>query len=220
MTQAKTAIVVGATGATGSQIVSQLLDHPRYQRVITLARRPLAIEHEKLVTHTIDFDHPGEWQSLVQGDELFSALGSTMKLAGSKAKQHKIDYGYQLNVAQAARQNGVNKLILVSSPNANSGSSNFYLRLKGELDDAVAALDFEQCVLIKPSIIDAERPEGRPGEKIGSVILHATTSWLSPLRKYRPISATQLASACINAAQKEFTENPQSIELDALFELD
>ena len=218
MNQLKTAIVVGATGATGSNLVTQLLDHPAYQKVVVLARRPLSFEHKNLIAHTIDFDQPEQWRSFVQGDELFSALGSTLKLAGGKTQQHKIDYGYQLSMAQAAKQNGVDKLILVSSPNANSASASFYLGMKGELDDAVTALHFAQCILIKPSIIDAERPEGRLGEKMGSIFLHKATDWLRPLRKYRPISAAQLATACINSAQQSFSENPVNIELDALFE--
>lgn len=219
MNSLKTALVIGATGATGSELVKQLLDHPSYQHVITFARRPLGYQHDKLIAHTIDFNQPEQWQSLIQGDELFSAMGSTLKLAGSKDQQHKIDYGYQFCAAQIAKQNGVSKLVLVSSPNANSRSASFYLRMKGELDNAVSALRFDQCILIKPSIIDAERPEGRLGEKMGSALLHTLTKWVSPLHKYRPISAKQLATAIISSAQKEYIKTPHSIEFNELFEL-
>lgn len=213
----KTAIVVGATGGTGKHLVKQLLDHESYQQVVVLARRALDFEHQKLSVHVIDFDQTDSWRDFVRGDELFSALGTTLKLAGSKRAQYKVDYGYQLAAATAARQNGVNKIVLVSSPNANAKSLSFYLKMKGELDDAVGELEFEKCVLIKPSIIEAERPEGRPGEKIAGALMKQFFVRIGPLRKYRPISGEQLATAMINIAQEPFAENLAEIELGDLF---
>ena len=213
----KTAVVVGATGATGSHLVSQLLAHPSYSKVVVLARRELQIRHDKLTTHIIDFDQPDTWQQLVVGDELYSALGTTLKLAGSKQAQYKVDVTYQLNVAKAAKANGVSKLLLVSSPNANAKSASFYLKMKGELDDAVKSLGFDQCVLIKPSIILGHRPEGRPGEKIGGMVLSSLTSVILPLRKYRPISAEQLATAMLNIAQQDIHRAILEVELGDLF---
>ena len=213
----KTAIIVGATGATGSHLVKLLLAHDSYNKVVVLARRELAVRHDKLTTHIIDFDQPDNWRQLVVGDELYSALGTTLKLAGSKQAQYKVDVTYQLAVAKAAKANGVKKLLLVSSPNANAKSASFYLKMKGELDDAVKSLGFGQCVLIKPSIILGHRPEGRPGEKIGGAILSSLTSVILPLRKYRPISAQQLATAMINIAQQDIEKAFLEVELGELF---
>ena len=216
----KTAVVIGATGATGRHVVRLLLDHPQYQKVIVLARRTTGLLDEKLVEHEVDFAKPHQWQDLVQGDELFSALGTTLKQAGSKEGQYQVDVSYQLNVAKAARANTVDKLILVSSPNANSKASNFYLRMKGELDDAVRALEFSHCFLIKPSIIISDRPEGRPGERIAASVLNSIWRWVPGLGRFRPITGERLARSMVAIANADITLRQQEFQLDELFNFD
>lgn len=100
------AIVIGATGAVGKELVKVLLSRPDYETVITFTRRPLGIDSPKLESHVIDFDRPDTWEDLVRGDVLFSALGTSLKQAGSKEAQYKIDHDYQLSFARAARAKG------------------------------------------------------------------------------------------------------------------
>ena len=103
----KTAIVIGATGLVGEQLVRQLLEDDRYGTVKVFHRRTTGISHPKLVETVIDFDSPEEWKHLITGDELYSALGTTLKAAGSKEAQYKVDYEYQFQVAKIARENDV-----------------------------------------------------------------------------------------------------------------
>ena len=151
------AVLIGATGAVGKDLLQALLEDARYTEVVAFARRARGVQHEKLREHTIDFDAPATWQELVKGDVLFSTLGTSLKQAGSKEAQRHIDYDYQLTFAKAARANGVKSLVLLSSIGANSKSSIFYLRLKGELDDAVQCLGFDSLSIVRPpSLIRAK----------------------------------------------------------------
>lgn len=151
------AVLIGATGAVGKDLLQALLEDARYTEVVAFARRALGVQHEKLREHTIDFDAPATWQELVKGDILFSTLGTSLKQAGSKEAQRHIDYDYQLAFAKAARANGVKSLVLLSSIGADSKSIIFYLRLKGELDDAVRGLGFDSLSIVRPpSLIRAK----------------------------------------------------------------
>lgn len=169
------AVLIGATGAVGKDLLQALLEDARYTEVVAFARRALGVQHEKLREHTIDFDAPATWQELVKGDILFSTLGTSLKQAGSKEAQRHIDYDYQLAFAKAARANGVKSLVLLSSIGADSKSSIFYLRLKGELDDAVRGLGFDSLSIVRPpSLIRAKSK--RFGETASVKLLQAVNA--------------------------------------------
>ena len=213
----KSAVVVGATGVTGSELVAQLVAHPAYDRVTVLARRAPECDDRKLRVHIVDFDEPASWCERVRGDELFSALGTTLRQAGSKQAQYRVDFTYQAEVAQAAAANGVPRYFLVSSPGAAASSPMFYLRTKGQLDDLVRGLGFAHCVLIKPSLIVGPRADSRPAEKISQTALNALSPWLPGLRKYRAISGADLATAIINLAQSELPPGASEVVLDEIY---
>lgn len=153
------AIVIGATGAVGKELVRALLDDARYTEVAVFVRRDPGITHPKLTAHVINFEQPDTWRALVTGDVLFSALGTSLKQAGSKEAQRRIDYDFQYMFAEAAHANGVPHLVLLSSLGADSRSSIFYLRLKGELDDAVQRLGFDTVHIVRPPTLI--RPEAK-----------------------------------------------------------
>jgi uncharacterized protein YbjT (DUF2867 family) len=195
----KKAIVIGSTGMVGSQLIIQLLDSDNYSQVISLGRRNCGIAHPKLIEHIVDFGKPETWQHLIQGDVLFSALGTTLATAGSKDEQYKVDFTYQFNVARAAAENGVKGYVLVSSGGANSGSRNFYLKMKGKLEDEVNKLGFGYICIMRPAQLDGDRKEKRPTEKIALRVMHGINK-VGLLRRYRPIMAYELASAMVAAA--------------------
>ena len=116
------AIIIGATGATGKDLVKLLSENEDYTDIELFVRREISVESENVKTHIVDFDKPSEWQQLVNGDVAFSCMGTTLKAAGSKEAQWKVDYTYQLDFAKNAKASGVKTFVLVSSVSANSKS--------------------------------------------------------------------------------------------------
>ena len=134
------ALVLGATGATGRELVKQLVAHPAFASVSIFVRKKPAFEHQKLKVHEIDFSNLKSYKNLVVGDVLFSALGTTLKVAGSKVNQYEVDYTYQYEFAKMASENGVNHYALVCSTGANKDSCLFYLKIKGALEEEIKKL--------------------------------------------------------------------------------
>jgi uncharacterized protein YbjT (DUF2867 family) len=194
-----TALLLGATGLVGSQLLAQLLEHPRFDRVLSFGRRKTGQVHPRLEEHVVDLGAPASWSGLVKGDLAFSALGTTLKQAGSQAAQKKVDLDYQLDFARAAAGNGVLAYALVSSASADPDSRLFYVRLKGELDREVQRLGFERVRIMRPSLLGGDRARSRPMEKVSSVLLGALTG-LGIARRYREIQGSVVARAMINAA--------------------
>jgi uncharacterized protein YbjT (DUF2867 family) len=191
--------MIGGTGLVGSQLLGQLLDDARFDKVTAFGRKKTGRSHPQLEEQLVDFDAPESWSSLVKGDVAFSSLGTTRKQAGSLAAQKKVDYDYQLAFAKAAAGNAVATYVLVSSSSANPDSSIFYTRIKGELDRDVQQLGFERVRIMRPSLLGGDRPQARAGEKLGSALLGAVNA-LGLARKYREIPGGVVAKAMINAA--------------------
>ena len=168
-------------------LIDQLLKDDAFQSIIAFVRRPLAVENPKLTVHIIDFDHPEQWQNLLQGDVLFSCLGTTIKAAGSQANQWKVDYTYQYEAAKAACTNGVETYALVSSIGASPKAKFFYTRMKGELEEAVKKLGFPACFILF-------------GEKAGVVALRAFNA-IGLMRAYKPMPTEEVAAAMVRLAK-------------------
>ncbi len=195
----KTAIIIGATGLVGSELTRQLLGHPDFISVAVFVRRPTGMSHEKLTEHIVDFSKPGEWQDQVRGDVLFSAMGTTLRKAGSKEAQWTIDFTYQFETARMASENGVKDYVLISSAGASPSSRIFYSRMKGELEREAGKLPFTRISIIRPGILDGDRKESRPAEA-AAIRMMKLVSAVPFLRKYRPVHASVLARAMIRAA--------------------
>ena len=191
----RTANVLGASGLVGYSLVNKLLFHSEYKKVRIFVRRKTGVIHENLEEKIIDFDKPESWKHLVQGDVLFSTLGTTIKTAKTKEKQFLVDFTYQYEFARAAAENGVPNYVLVSSMGANPKSSVFYSRMKGELEESVSKLNFSKILIFRPSILDGDRREKRTSEKIGLVISRFLTRFI--LKKYRPTPIPILTSKMI-----------------------
>jgi uncharacterized protein YbjT (DUF2867 family) len=207
----KTALLLGATGLVGNQLLEQLLDDARYESVVALGRRPLDRQHPKLRQEIIDFDHPDP--AKIKGDDLFCALGTTLRKAGSKEAQYRIDCTYPYEIGKIARQNGVRQYLLVSSLGADAQSSNFYLRTKGDLEAKIETLGFDNFVTARPSFLLGKRSEFRLGEKIG-IVLAQGFAFLIP-KKYRGIQASKVAAALIEMANRDLS-GVQVLESDRL----
>jgi uncharacterized protein YbjT (DUF2867 family) len=213
----KTALLIGATGLVGSALLDLLLHDSRFEKVKVFVRRSTGKSNAKLEEYQVDFDALSSWKEFLKGDVLFSALGTTLKKAGSKEAQYKIDYTYQFEVAKAAAENGVPLLVLVSSAGASPQSKLFYSRIKGELEAAVQTFSFSHIHILQPGILKGDREEFRLGERIGVGLL-TLFGTVPGLQKYRPVPAATVAQAMRNAAFRQ----QQKIEcwtLERVFEL-
>jgi uncharacterized protein YbjT (DUF2867 family) len=193
------ALVIGATGAVGKDLVQLLLADDSFERVDIFVRREVKISSAKLIVHVVDFDHPETWADQLKGDVLFSCMGTTIKAAGSQEAQWKVDYTYQYEAAKTAKANGVNTYVLVSSVGANAKSKIFYTRMKGALDDAVQELGFKGCFILRPPSL-IRKGSDRFGEKVGIVALKAFNA-IGLLRKYTPMPTEVLAATMIDLAK-------------------
>jgi uncharacterized protein YbjT (DUF2867 family) len=198
----RTALIAGATGLIGSLCLKQLLDDPAYAQVISISRRSIADSHPKLVQKIIDLDNLSQLPPIAANDA-FCALGTTIAKAGSQEAFHKIDFGYSKAFAEFALGGGAQQFALVSSVGANARSRNFYLRTKGELEEAVETLPFTSLHIFQPSFLMGSRVEQRPSEGIGLEIVKALQfSFIGGLSKYRPILASTVAAAMIAAVKR------------------
>lgn len=215
----KTAIVIGATGLVGSHLVRLLLENNDYDIIKVFGRRRLEMENPKLKEFVVDFDDPSSFEKDITGDVLYSSLGTTIRQAGSKDAQYKVDYTYQLEVAKAAADNGVKSYVLVSSAGANPNARFFYMRMKGELDETVKSLSFRDIAIIRPSTLLGERDERRAGEKVAIKVTHFFTRLIPGLKKYRPIHAHIVANAMVNAAGRKKLPHYQVFAYQDVFDL-
>lgn len=210
------ALIIGATGATGKQLVAKLLEDNTFTEVHVFIRKPLGTQHNKLQTHIVDFDTPEDWAYLVRGNVAFACLGTTIKQAGSQEAQRKVDFDYQLNFAKKAKANGVSTFVLVSSYGAKAQSRIFYSRIKGELEEAVKKLNFDKNVILQPSILDRGVYD-RIGENIGLKLIK-TLNRIGLFKRYRPMPTAILAEKMIKLA-KIAQQGMQTVTLDSIFEV-
>lgn len=194
----RTVIIAGATGLVGKDILAGLLADPTVVAVHSLGRRPLAMLHPKLTAHLVDF---AALPVLPRADEVYLALGTTIKIAGSQAAFRAVDYDANLAVATAALAAGAKKVGLVSAMGADARSKVFYSRVKGELEDALAQMPFEGLVIARPSMLVGNR------EALGQVVrrgevwafsLGKLLGFLIPMN-YKPIAAVAVAGALLRA---------------------
>ena len=193
------ALVLGATGATGRELVKLLLDDSNFNQVSIFVRTDPKISDKKLTIHKIDFAKLEEYKDLIKGDILFSALGTTKKEAGGKKEQYLVDYTYQYEFAKMASDNGVTNYSLVSSTGANSNSSFFYPKIKGELEESVKKLNFKKIDIFQPPMLIRQPDLMRSGEKSGIKFLNAVNK-IGILKSQKPLNVKDLALKMIKEA--------------------
>lgn len=208
------ALVIGATGATGKDLVYQLLNDTEFDEVDIFVRKPVDIQNNKLTVHIVNFEKPEEWKNMVKGDVAFSCLGTTLKDAGSKEAQKKVDFDYQYEFAKAAKENDVEDYILVSAYGANPQSKIFYSKMKGELEEAVKLLHFNKITIFKPGMLERKDSE-RTGEVLGSRIIKFANK-LGLLESQKPLPTNILAKAMIKSSKIK-SNGYSSIKLGNIF---
>tara|TARA_Y100000385_G_scaffold198409_1_gene205407 strand:- start:4436 stop:5089 length:654 start_codon:yes stop_codon:yes gene_type:complete len=194
------AIVIGATGATGQELVRLLLNDSNYRHLSVFVREKIDLKHNKLTVHKIDFSKLNDIENLVVGDILFSALGTTKKKAGDKNKQFLVDFTYQFEFANMASENGVKYYSLVSSIGADEKSFFFYPKIKGQLEEAVKNLSFKKIQIFQPPSLIRQSELMRAGEKTSLKFLNIINR-LGLLKSLKPIHVNYLAKKMIAEAQ-------------------
>lgn len=208
------AIIIGGTGATGKELVTQLLEDQCFEAVTVLVRRPFFESHPKLTEIIMDFEKLNDYQKEITGDVAFSTLGTTLKDAGSKDAQWRVDHDYQLEFAKIAKANGVESFVLLSAFGADVNSSFFYNKMKGTLEENMQKLNFSQLTVLHPGGID--RPDStRAGEKMMMKGLKAFNT-IGIFKAYAPISTQRLAKAMI-ASYFKFKEKHKIVSLKEIF---
>jgi len=199
------ALVIGATGATGRELVNLLINDEDFDQVSIFVRRAPELVHEKLKIHTIDFNEIKKHKDLIKGDILFSALGTTKKEAGGKQRQYIIDYTYQYEFAKIAAENRVDQLSLVSSIGANPKSFMFYPKMKGELESDVKKLKFKKIDIFQPPILIRQPEIIRKGEKKAISIIQKLNK-LGILKSQQPLMVSNLAERMVKTAKTNSKE--------------
>ncbi|HBH47029.1 MAG TPA: hypothetical protein DDX98_00220 [Bacteroidales bacterium] len=203
----KHALVFGGTGLVGSYLLEELAGDPGYDSITSCVRTPKSAQNSRVKEVVVDFDKLKDNRVLFQADEVFICLGTTIKKAGSVANMEKIDRDLPVEIAQMAREGGVKKLAVVSSIGANESASNYYLRIKGEMEHGIRTFDFENIVIVRPSIILGNRKEKRFGESVGRALIKSLSFLLiGRLRRYRGIHARTIAKAMINIFKQDLQE--------------
>ena len=196
----KTAIVIGATGLVGSELINQLIEDSNYEKIIVLTRKNIQQQSPKIEEHLVDFAYIKYYLNFIKGDVIFSCLGTTLKKAGSKKKQFEIEYTQVLETMKFAKENVVSTCCVVSSIGANAKSSNFYLGMKGKLEESIKILNFEMLLIHRPSILEGKRNEKRRGEKFGLAAIKFFNK-IGLFKKYKPILGSDVAKALRNSVE-------------------
>lgn len=208
------ALIIGATGATGKDLVNVLLQDPAYTEVVIFVRRPVGITNPKLTEVVTDFDKLEEVSGSIKGDVWFSCLGTTLKAAGSKEKQFHIDYEIPLQFAEIAKRNGISRTVLLSAYGASITSKVFYSKIKGQLEEKMGSLAFDSYIIFKPGML-LRKDTDRSGERIAGAVLKFLNS-IGIIRKFRPIPTALLAEKMAKAP-KVLAAGKHVIELEKIF---
>jgi uncharacterized protein YbjT (DUF2867 family) len=198
----KTAIILGASGLTGGFLLQKLLEDTSYSHIKIFARSPLRAKHEKVTEYIGDLLNLEAFQSYFTGDVVFCCIGTTLKKTPDKNLYRKIDFGIPATAAKLCKSNDISNLVVISSLGANTKSSFFYPRTKGEMEASVLSYAIENTYLLQPSFITGKRTESRFLEYVGLCITKLLSFvMVGPLRKFKSITAISLAKAMHTLAE-------------------
>ncbi|MBA4322342.1 MAG: hypothetical protein C0408_05930 [Odoribacter sp.] len=204
----KTALVFGATGLIGNLLLGELINSNEYQEIKIFVRQSTGIIHAKVREFIFDLTNPDSFSDRITGDDIFICLGTTIKKAGSIKKMEEIDRDMPVKIASFAFANKVRRIAVVSSLGANPASSNYYLRIKGEMEREILKIEFENRAIVRPSMLLGERKERRAAETAGKVVMKVVNPLLlGKMKKYRGIHGKDVAKAMISILQTGQSKN-------------
>lgn len=196
----KKAIILGATGLTGSHLLELLLNDSEYDKVNVFTRKKVGITHPKLEQHVVDLLQLSDYANEFTADVVFCCIGTTKAKTPDKTLYRAIDYGIPVEAAMLAKQNGVKHFIVISALGAKADSKVLYSKLKGEMERDVLAQQIEQTHLLQPSLIVGNRKESRTGEDLSKHFMKVF-GFLIPAR-YKMIEAKTIAQAMVQIARR------------------
>lgn len=196
----KTALIAGATGLIGSQLLQLLLEDPYYTKVKAVTRKPLVIQNSKFENILADFDKLTEYQHLLQADDVYCCLGTTIRIAKTKEAFRKVDFDYPVTLAHITKRAGATQYLLVSALGADKHSKIFYNQVKGEVEEAIGQVGFRSHHVFRPSLLLGSRTEQRAGEGTATVFFKLF-GFLIPAR-YKAIDSVKVARAMHTLAKK------------------
>lgn len=203
----KNAVIFGASGLIGSYLLHALILDERYSHITIFVRKRLPVKHLKIKEIIIDLTDENKIKELLQGDEIYCCLGSTIKKAGSEEAFRKVDFDLPVMLGNLAVEKNINSFLVVSSLGADPKSSNFYLKTKGEMEQALMNLNLKNLKIFRPSMLLGPRSESRPMESIGKVVMKSLGFlFVGGLKKYKAIEASTVAEAMIFAANSTDTK--------------
>ncbi len=192
----KTAIIAGATGLIGSQLLNNLLESNHYNKIVALVRNEIPFQSPKLIQVIVDYNNLQSIADNIKCDDVFCCLGTTIKKAGSQHEFYKVDFQYCLNLAIETYKNGASNFYLVSALGANANSKVFYNSVKGKVENAINNIGFNSFYIFRPSLLLGNRNEFRLGEKIMQIILKPLSKLMvGSMKKYAAIESKQVAKA-------------------------
>lgn len=204
----KTAIVLGGTGLTGGLLLQLLLEDENYKKIKLFSRAKVGFDHIKIEEHLIDVINLETYQEYFTGDEVFCCIGTTNDKTPNKELYKKIDYGIPVNAAKLCKANEINTFVVISALGANSKSSVFYNRVKGEMEDAILKINIAKIHILQPALIGGDREEKRVGEwwaKQFFIILNPLL--FGSLKKYKSIDPTIIAKCMLWLSNHSYEQN-------------
>ncbi|MBT8296144.1 MAG: NAD(P)H-binding protein, partial [Gramella sp.] len=214
----KTAIILGATGLTGSILLDKLLLDNRYRKVKIFTRNHVTQKHDKIEEYLIDLFELHQFEELFMADEVYCCVGTTQSKTPDKELYRKVDYCIPATAAKLCRKNNIDTFQVISAMGANEHSRIFYNRLKGEMEGAVLEQGIPYTYILQPALIGGERKESRPFEYIFKKIMSVGDHLLvGKLKKYRTIDPEAIAKAMIYLANNKYKKH--RIQSDEISEI-
>lgn len=201
----KTAIILGATGLTGGILLKKALADPKFEKVVLFSRSSVRITNPKLEEHLIDLLQLESYADVFKADVVFCCIGTTKAKTPNKETYRKIDYGIPVTAARLCKQNGIDRFIVISAMGADTNSSVFYNKVKGEMQRDVLQQNLKHTYILQPSLLGGKRNEKRFGERIGQLFM-GVFGFLFP-KQYRTIEPETIATAMLRLAEKN---NPET----------
>ncbi|ANF94853.1 oxidoreductase [Paenibacillus bovis] len=199
----KVALVAGATGLVGQALTELLIQAPEYSEVIVLVRKPVERwqQHDRLRQVIVDYEHLEQQRDELRADDIYCCLGTTIRKAKTQENMYRIDVTYPLELARIAHEEGATQFLVVSAMGADSQSSVFYSRIKGELEQQLAQIGYESLSIVRPSLLLGKRREFRLGERTGAILARVLSPlFIGPMNKYKAISAEIVAEGMYRIA--------------------